>query len=84
MQLVSFRLQFLATCLQASVWSCLFYRFGKRKPFLESIAVLSGTVQQSPTVKANSCLAVQEIPRILWNGKFITVLTKAQHPEAGL
>jgi hypothetical protein len=70
MQFVSFRLLFLATCLQASDWSVRLYRFGNEEPFVGSIAVLSGTVQQSPALNANSCSAVQEIPRLLLNRKF--------------
>ena len=84
MQLVSFRLLFLETCLETSDWSVLFYRFGKGKRFLESAALLSGTMQQSHAVKANSCAAVQEIPCLLWNRMFITVLTTEQQPDVRL
>jgi hypothetical protein len=34
---------------------------------------------QSPSWQANSSSANQEIPRILWNLRFITALTRARH-----
>jgi len=36
-------------------------------------------MEQSPSLQANSYSTNQEIHRLLWNGKFITVFKKAYH-----
>lgn len=35
--------------------------------------------KQSPSIKANSGSASQAIPHLLWNPKFIAVLSEARH-----
>ena len=41
-------------------------------------------MEQSPFREAKRFSASQEIPRILWNGKFITAFTSARHLSLSL
>jgi hypothetical protein len=47
--------------------------------FCEVGTEITNSMEESPTWEADSHSASQEIPRLLWNPKFITFFTKARH-----